>query len=200
MYQYDEDVKRLAAEGKGGRLIAKELNISVSTAYRVMKRLELLTSKKNQHQEITGESSIGFTKEGNLEDAAETYLKYLCELSDYEYCTPSRRAPYDLLVDFGDGFRKVQVKSSKHIQSNGYSFGLRRTRNNTTSTRITRYSKDEVDYFFFHSIDGRSWLIPFSILSNVSNVIPSKRYSAYEIGLVAELADASCLNRDSLVE
>lgn len=180
MYQYDEDVRRLAAEGKGGRLIAKELGIAVATAHRVMKRLDLITKKKNQHQEIPRRLEIKFTNDGNLEDAAESYFKYLCELSGFEYCTPSRRAPYDLLVDFGDGFRKIQIKSSRHERNGSIIFSLVRKRNNSTSNKVMKYSKSDVDYFFLFSED-KQWLIPFSGINNVRAITPENRFANFEI-------------------
>lgn len=180
MYEYDDPIRRLANEGKGTRVIAKELGINPATVYKILKRLRLLTGKINQHLVIVNDDNIKFDVK-YIEDASETYLVYLCQLSGFEYCVPSRRSSYDLLVDFGNGFKKIQVKSSKYYNNGNCVFSLVKTRNNATETRSEFYSKFEVDYFFLYSDKQESWLIPFAHLEKQKSVTPAIRFSGFRI-------------------
>lgn len=183
MLEYDERVKNLAASNMGSRRIAKELGLNPVTVYKILKRLGLVTSKTNGMEPIEAVNEIKFSRSTKIDAAAETYLIYLCEISGYDYCVPSRKSKYDLLVDFGDGFKKIQVKSSTSLANGKYVFALKTTRHNSTTSKCSFYSSKDVDYFFLHSQDGRSWLIPYALLTGQSNVTPAIRFENHEIVL-----------------
>lgn len=183
MFEYDDKIKNLAASNMGSRKIANELGLNPVTVYKVLKRLDLVTSKTNGMELVKAVNEIKFSRSTKIDVAAETYLIYLCELSGYDYCIPSRKSRYDLLVDFGDGFKKIQVKSSMSLTNGKYIFKLVSTRHNSTVSKRSLYSSDDVDYFFLHSQDGRSWLIPYTLLINQSSVTPAIRFENFEIVL-----------------
>lgn len=64
----------------------------------------------------------------------------------------SDNAPYDLVVDVNDRLYKIQIKTSAFVKNNATVFRLSKTRYNRTSSRITKYTSDEVDYYALYSI------------------------------------------------
>ena len=181
MYKHDEQVRNLINKGiSGSRRIAKELGISPVTTYKILKRLGFLSQKTNHLEPIIGHNTIQFTN-NNIGEAAELYLRYKCELSNFPYCVPSRKQKYDLLVNFGDGFKRIQVKSSKHKHNGKYTFSLKCTRHNSTGTTRRTYSSTDIDYFFLYAQDGSTWLIPINLLDGHMGVIPEIRFKNYQI-------------------
>lgn len=120
----------------------------------------------------------------NLHNAAEYELMRVCALCKFEFAIPSHDAPYDLLVDFGSGFKKIQVKSSygKGTGTN-YVFSLNKTRNNTSTSRTVSYKANEVDYFFLYDCDGNKWLIPFNLICKLSSITPIIKYPGYKLNI-----------------
>jgi hypothetical protein len=119
-----------------------------------------------------------------LKWAAEYELMRICALCKFEFSIPSQETSYDLLVDFGNGFKKIQVKSSycKSGKAN-YVFSLDRTRFNTNSSRKVKYSSNECNYFFLYDWNYNKWLIPFELLKNKGSVTPMLRYPGYKVEL-----------------
>ncbi len=170
-------------ENLGARKIAERLGIKHSAT--VSKKLIIMgLRRKNTCIEERSKLNIKFKRiKSKLSLAAEHELIKLCLLSNFDFAVPSSDAPYDLLVDFGDGLKKIQVKSSYYQASNkrGYVFKIDKTRNNSTSSRKIKYKENEVDYFFLHDIEGNSWLIPFKFLKEMGAISPMLRYPGYQI-------------------
>jgi hypothetical protein len=126
---------------------------------------------------------IKFTKRlGRLWKVAELQLMSLCELSGFKYAIPQEEAAHDLLVDFGSGYKKIQVKSSYgRSDQGGFIFKLNRTRHNSTLNKKVLYNNTDVDYFFLYDCEGNSWLIPFSLLKGHGTVTPTLRFPGYQI-------------------
>lgn len=90
------------------------------------------------------------------------------------------------MVNFGDGFKKVQVKTSTNIKKSGsYSFEISRTRFNNGQSVKKLYTKDEVDYFYLHDIDNNSWLIPFDKVKDQRTIVPAIKFNGYKISTIA---------------
>ena len=175
--KYDEEIKALRMRGLGGRLIAAELNLNVGYISKRLKILGMNKGNKNQYSPSLERLKIQFDfSNGRLDQAAEHYFKFLCDASGFSYADPPIYQPYDLLVDFGDGWMKVQVKSSTNK-----TFQLRRIRNLPNETRITRYSANEVDFFFLYRSDGRCWLVPFAQLDGKNTVRPEPVLPNFEV-------------------
>ena len=129
---------------------------------------------------------ISFTKNKKfLGKAAEHYLRYLCRLSNFPFLIPNSNSLFDLMVDFGEGLKKVQIKSSYSKNLRGdYTFSIVKVRINRTSSRRVRYNSKDVDYFFLMDIEGNCWLVPFEKLQNYkSKVIPEKACLEYKLDL-----------------
>jgi len=182
----DEKITRLFKQGLGARKIAKKLGYAnYATITKRLKKLGLIRAR-NSHLLNKDKLKIKFKKnKKNLGRSAEFELIRICNLCGFEYAIPSNYAPYDLLINFGDGLKKVQVKSSYHESESktGYTFRLKRTRNNATRTVQNKYTKDEVDYFFLHDIEGNNWLIPFDILNNQGTITPALRFPGFKIDI-----------------
>ncbi len=117
--------------------------------------------------------------------AAKYYLIWLCEACNTPYGIVPESEPYDLLVDFGEGWKKVQIKSSWHIAPSGFArFSLVRTRSNAQRTVSRRYTADEVDLFFLYTY-GKSWMIPCHELRNYSKTVtPEVKFSQFLVSYV----------------
>lgn len=174
---HDADIARLAGLGKRSRLIGRELSLNPGYVSRRLKALGLVSSQKNQHVPCPLASTIKFAvNNGRLNDAAENYLRYLCDIGGHHYASPPPYESYDLLVDFGDGWKKIQVKSSYNKR-----FSLVRIRINSRVTKRIKYNSTEIDYFFLFKIDGRAWLIPFALVANKTYCTPEIMFPGFEI-------------------
>ena len=169
MPKHDKQIIELANNGLGARKIAGHLNLNVGQVSKRMKKLELNTDKRNQYEQYKPSApTIKFQEnKSNYPIAAETYLKYLCDLSGYVYADPPARLPYDLLVDFGKGWSKIQVKSTTTEFS---TFELYKKQINTKRVIKEKYLNDEVDYFFLYKSPKECYLVPFKILESKGTV------------------------------
>lgn len=115
--------------------------------------------------------------------AAESYLKYLVELCGFDYAIPPVQSEYDLLVNFGNGYQKVQVKTScMTLASGNYAFSVLKSRINTRGNKRIPYTKNNCDYYFLMDARGNSWLVPFGQLTHIkSMVVPETKYTQYRV-------------------
>jgi hypothetical protein len=179
--KHDEEIKRLFNSGFGARHIAEKLGIVHHAS--ISKRLRRMNLKRGHCVSKCG--ILQLELKSNLKSinyASECYARYFFVSCGYNVFVPEPGAPYDLLVEIGDKFQKIQVKSSHNTKnSDNCAFTLIRTRNNATSSKKTRYTSDECDYFFLFDVFGNKWLIPFSELKNAGNVVPKLRYPGYQV-------------------
>lgn len=178
MGKHDKDIESIAAEGAGARLIATRLNLNVGYVSRRLKKMGLQRDVgSNQTRPLTGSLDIVFENScEKLSRTSELFFEYLCSKYGFECAVPNSTVAYDYLVNFGNGWSKVQVKSS-----NSCVFNLARSRHNATSSKSLLYSNDEVDYFFLHNVDGRCWLIPFCLLEGKTTIKPNTVCTNYQI-------------------
>jgi hypothetical protein len=177
--KYDAEIRRLKCEGKGGRLIAADLGINAGHVSKRLKAMGLNKGPKNQHKPNPNRLSIDFDfGNGKLEAAAESFLRFICDTAGFDYADPAPYQSYDLLVDFGDGWKRVQVKATTTKN-----FYLTRSANINGDIRKygkKRYTSDEVDYFFLFQ-NGRCWLVPFAEVENRTSVRPGSMLPGFEI-------------------
>ncbi len=184
--KWDQEIRALYEKGFGAQKIANILGIRhVSTVSKRLLKMGLRRPKGSNQWEISDQTLIvqlGFSSEA-LPRAAQKFCEFLFTRAGHTVLTPELTAPYDVVVDFGDGFKKIQVKSSRHkLPSGNYIFSLRRTRSNSTQTRIKRhYDKEDVDYFFFYDIEGNSWLIPYDSVTQ-QEVVPATAFPKCKVG------------------
>jgi hypothetical protein len=177
----------LFSQGFGAREISKRLNIKHPAT--VSKRLIKLDLRrpKGTNQTATDDSKLQIefnVDKTRLHKAAQDYLKFVCRISDYKFLNPDEEEPFDLMVDFGFGYKKVQVKSSYgKLASGAYKFKLVRTRNNSIITREVPYKDGDVDYFFLMDIDFNCWMIPFDKIKGQKGIVPLKRFPGYKLKL-----------------
>ena len=183
--KWDKEIKELFHQGFGAREIAKELGVKHhATVSKRLIKLNLQRPIGSNQSEVDGSKlAIRFNPDKTrLHRAAQDYLKFICRISGYGFLIPDEEEPFDLMVDFGNGYKKVQVKSSYcKTSSCSYKFKIIRTRNNSTSTKKISYTKEEVDYFFLMDMEYNCWLIPFEKLNPQRTVIPNKRFPGYKI-------------------
>lgn len=115
--------------------------------------------------------------------AAEFYFKYLVELCGFDYATPPAQSEYDLLVNFGNGYQRVQVKTScMALASGNYAFSVLKSKFNTRGNKRVPYTRSNCDYYFLMDARGSSWLVPFRQLAHIrSMVVPETKYAQYKV-------------------
>lgn len=174
-------VLKLFDQGFGARQIAAKLGYEHHAS--VSKCLKKLgkTRPKRCVAENSRLSLILKKDETQLRLAAEHFAKFFFILNGFNVLVSEVGAPYDLIVDMEGGLQKVQVKSSMAKTGGKYIFNLKRTRNNSSSSRRTAYSSKECDWFFLLDVNLNAWLIPFSLLSGRRSVTPKDRYPGYQV-------------------
>jgi hypothetical protein len=89
---------------------------------------------------------------------------------------------YDLLVDSGDGIKKVQVKTSSFKQNGNYSVFLQTVCPKKTSKNvITRFDNTCVDYLFVVTEDGMFYNIPASEIKAKASMRLNKNCDKYKV-------------------
>lgn len=90
---------------------------------------------------------------------------------------------YDLVVDMGDGLKKVQVKTSTFEKKGVFQVNLRTMGGNRTGTGKTkRFDKEAVDFLFVVAGDGRQYLIPCDRLRGTSAIALGPYYDEFSGG------------------
>jgi len=180
----DQRIIELFKMGLGARKIARTLGYKHhATVSRQLMRLGL---SRNSSVVPNGEKSlILFGGNGKLDRAAESYLKFRCDLAGFEWAQVHASLPYDLLVDFGSGWRRVQIKSSGLANPSGnFIFNVfHRQWGNGTREKV-QYSLDDVDYFFLFDQNKNSWLIPSSLLVQQITITPELRFPGFKLDRV----------------
>jgi PD-(D/E)XK endonuclease len=100
---------------------------------------------------------------------------------------PIEPAVYDLVVDMGQRFIKIQVKSSS-TRSGGVGFartGYDSSRPGSKSGGYARrapYEPGEIDFFFVVLGDGSMYLLPYDVIGRSMTVRLRQRYKAFNVG------------------
>ena len=89
---------------------------------------------------------------------------------------------YDLLIDNGDGIKKVQVKTARRRINGKYEVELRTVcPKKTTKNIITKFDSSLVDYLFIALDDGRKYNIPCSEINVKSGITITKKLDRYSV-------------------
>lgn len=177
--KYDKRIRLLFVKGAGSRKIAKKLEINRDYAKRRMKAMKLSAGGKNSYIPYKGVLKARPDKHKiRTSRAAENYLKYLCNHLGFQYAEPQDFEPYDLLVNLGYGWQRVQVKSS---EKSGMIFLMKRKPRGNKQVWVP-YTKEEIDYFFlFLGRNRRCWLVPFNVLVGKNRIRPEHMLPGFEI-------------------
>lgn len=84
---------------------------------------------------------------------------------------PLEPSPYDLTVRFDDGFKRVQVKTTRRRTGASWTVWL-----STTSPRRRTYDPEDIDYFFVIDGDLAYYLIPVAQVAGLHAI----QLAAYE--------------------
>lgn len=89
--------------------------------------------------------------------------------------------PYDLVVDDGEGLKKVQVKTTQYKRNNNYVVQLKSVRPNRTENNIRKFDNTEVDYLFILCEDEAKYLIPANTLMVSCTLNLCDKYEQYRV-------------------
>jgi PD-(D/E)XK endonuclease len=107
----------------------------------------------------------------------------------YVVSVPLEPACYDLITESDDGLKKVQVKTTKRLETSGrYGVRLLRTIYDPEATpnaggryRQVPYLTGMVDYFFIVTGGGDMYLIPFDVVAAKRSIVLDRKYSAFVV-------------------
>ena len=110
-------------------------------------------------------------------------IAYYTDKGDQVLLPFGDRQKYDLVVDDGIAFRKVQCKYSSVIKNSGtFEVSLRTMGGNQSFHTATKYKAGDFDLLFAMLSDGRKYEIPASIcLDRNSITLGGNLYSEFEI-------------------
>jgi hypothetical protein len=101
---------------------------------------------------------------GHLPRAGNLLAASWFSLCGYDVSWPLEPAVYDLLVAWGDGFARIQVKTTAMRAGDGWM--VRLTRSGTSRT----YDPDDVDFFFVIDGDLAYYLIPVGAVGGLQGI------------------------------
>jgi hypothetical protein len=101
----------------------------------------------------------------------------------YTVCVPltdSQR--FDLVVDDGNGLKKVGVRTTTYKKPSGaYAVGLRTIGSNMYRTKIQLFDSLEIDFLFAVCGNGDQYFIPAVEISSVNNIVLSGKYLKFKV-------------------
>lgn len=89
---------------------------------------------------------------------------------------------YDLIIDYGDGLKKVQVKTTGYKPEGCFSVQLKHVHHNKTQNVISNFDKSLVDFVFVLCKDGTSYLIPVNEIKQRTEMRLNKTYDQFILG------------------
>lgn len=107
----------------------------------------------------------------------------------YVVSIPVEPAKYDLVVDSGTGFKRVQVKSTAYRDARGGRWSVGITRNEWRPSKngakghwsAVAYSPGELDYFFILCADGSKYLIPAETVAGQRGIVVDSKYAEFRL-------------------
>lgn len=126
------------------------------------------------------ENTKTFTKQGDLGESRAIY-----ELTKMGYTilvplTDSDK--YDLVINNGSGFLRVQVKTTKYKSSGGYQVNLVTSGSTPRSNTRRLREDDDYDILFVLNEEDRCWFIPTEhITATQALIVGTEKYKTFEI-------------------
>ena len=120
--------------------------------------------------------------QGDIGEAAA--LLYF-NLQDFPVSIPfGDNQRYDLIVEFPEGLKRVQVKTTRYKKKTDGKFEVAlRTRWSDRNKTTTRFLDDtEIDLLFIYTAEGDIYLIPSKDLTAKSALILGEKYKEYHKG------------------
>jgi len=100
---------------------------------------------------------------------------------NYELLLPlGDRKPYDLVFDDGRRLNKVQVKYAGKSSRGKHIANLRITGGNQSFNYTRKYNKNDFDYLYIYTSDGRHYMIKWSDVQLRNTItIDDQKYQKY---------------------
>lgn len=89
--------------------------------------------------------------------------------------------PYDLIVDRGDGPKRVQIKTTGFLRSNRYQVQLKSVRPNKTENIIRNFDHSAVEELFILCENGDCYSIPTTEFKAVSALSLNEDYDKWKV-------------------
>lgn len=88
---------------------------------------------------------------------------------------------YDLVLDKGDGPKRVQIKTTQYKKNGSYIVQLKSVRPNRTENKIYRLDRTRIDYLYVLCDNGDRYLVPSESITGVSAISLGKAYAEFKL-------------------
>ena len=164
-YHFKPLILKLKYLGKTNDEIGDLLDISKSTVKYIVKNGELKTIN-NKINDLIGCNDKEFLRVAAVYSCMEIFSN-----RGWQTGISDNKCVYDIFCLKNNKCIKIQVRSSGVFSSRNYPvFKTARILFNTKRTKRTNFVTGNFDYWYFYSVDGRKWLIPFDKMTNRSTV------------------------------
>lgn len=122
----------------------------------------------------------------NLADIAEAQAAAWFVERGATVSIPMTPTTYDMIVDWGEGLQKVQVKSGTGLRASRYAVRLVKTkfmRNAPGDGRYAQvpYEKGDLDWFFIVTADRSMYLVPWEAVEGQASISVPGVYERYKL-------------------
>lgn len=110
-------------------------------------------------------------------------IAYFCKEGWHVSIPLTDSQDYDLVIDYGDGLKSVQVKTTTFKTKRGiFNVSLTTKGGNRTWNGISKSLVDSsVDFLFVITKNGDKYLFPMSEMNNRSTINLGKKYQKYKV-------------------
>ncbi|MGK5558067.1 group I intron-associated PD-(D/E)XK endonuclease [Actinomadura kijaniata] len=107
----------------------------------------------------------------------------------YMVALPLETTSYDLVVESDEGFKRIQVKTTRTLQLDGkHIVGLTKTQYGGGRCTVSAgrhgsrtYEASEIDYFFIYTSHAEKYLIPIGVVENSRSIVLDGKYAQYRL-------------------
>lgn len=166
---------KLKAAGQTNQQIADFFDCSVSTVKYILRNGQ----SKQEHKQI--DHHLGKVDNEFIRVAAVHKCQEILTKRGWQTGEADPKCKFDVFALKNKKTIRIQVRSSAILSKRGWpSFKTSRLKFNTKECKRIRFAKGDFDYWFFYHINGDSWLIPQSSITN-SSIVSMEGYAGYNI-------------------
>jgi len=190
METLDDQIRPLYEAGSGCRAIGKTLGENPAIVFKRVKRMGIIRSSQ-EARVLAPEESLPFNRTpdrtGLRRSGAALAIHWFMD-RDYMVSLPVEPARYDLVVESGQGLKKIQIKTTTQKDRGKWVAQLSRKAYDSSlepnaggKTRRLAYTPEEVDFFFIITGDRSCYLIPIGVVEGQFGATLDHKYKRYRV-------------------
>lgn len=184
MTRLDRRIRPLYLAGLGCRQIAKKLDENPVIIFKRIRKMNIARSSTEAASLRMPEVPAPFPskrKPKYLRDAALGIAAGWFLRNGYPVSVPLSPLRYDLIVESGASFKKIQVKTTTNKRDGYWLVGISRRAYHKSGNRRVSYSSSDIDAFFIVCDDDSMYLIPIEATKNTQDLQLGKKYEKYRL-------------------